>query len=150
MKTCKVCGQEKGPGAFIQGRGWCDPCIEAYTDECDRRQAAKSLIHRTRIQAREAYRGAHNAPGFFRHMPYTKDELVARLMSTLPEGYTAADACDGRKLHIDHIRPVSSFNLTGEVDAEFLACWALDNLQLLPAKDNLRKSNKWSPHAQAP
>ena len=100
---------------------------------------AFALIMRARGQASRAFRGAQNEPGFFRHMPYTQAEYVSHLLSTLPDGYTEADACDGRKLHIDHIRPVSSFNLTGNVDDEFLACWALDNLQLLPAAENLAK-----------
>lgn len=33
--------------------------------------------------------------------------------------------------HIDHIRPISSFNFTCETDPEFLECWSLDNLQPL-------------------
>jgi len=110
----------------------------------DRRSTdfAYNLTRRARSQANQALRGGSNSPGFFRHMPYTKDEFVAHLVSTLPEGYTEADICDGSKLHIDHIRPVSSFNLTGEIDDEFLKCWALENLQLLPAAENIAKGNR--------
>jgi len=43
--------------------------------------------------------------------------------------------------HIDHIRPISSFNTQQIGDAEFMKCWALDNLQPLWEADNIRKSN---------
>lgn len=107
---------------------------------------AYALTRRIRNRAYFVLRGSE-APGFFRHMPYTKDEFVAHLLSTLPEGYVESDACDGKKLHIDHIRPMSSFNLTGEIDDEFLTCWSLDNLQLIPAEENLKKGNSldWQP-----
>ena len=44
--------------------------------------------------------------------------------------------------HIDHIRPISSFNFESCNDPEFKECWALENLQPLWAKENLSKSNK--------
>jgi len=45
-------------------------------------------------------------------------------------------------IHIDHIKPVSVFDLDDE--NEFLNCANYTNLQPLLAKDNLEKSNKWS------
>jgi hypothetical protein len=45
-------------------------------------------------------------------------------------------------IHIDHIKPVSRFNL--EDEEEFLKCCHYTNLQPLFAKDNLEKHNKWS------
>ena len=108
-----------------------------------RRQSDPSYSMHVNI-SRSVRRGLNgHVYGAFRHLPYTKEQLYARLITTLPPGYTEADIRDGRKLHIDHIRPVSSFNLTGEVDDEFLACWALDNLQLLPAAENLAKGASW-------
>ena len=40
------------------------------------------------------------------------------------------------------IIPKSAFNFETAEDADFKKCWALENLQPLWAKDNLRKSNK--------
>jgi len=100
-----------------------------------------ALVKRTRWMVRDCLRSG--ASGCFRNLPYTKDELVEHLLSTLPDGYTAEDALDGNKLHIDHIRPISSYNLTGEIDADFLDCWSLENLRLLPAAENISKGNKW-------
>lgn len=72
---------------------------------------------------------------------YTVNDLIKRLKKTIPEGYAWQDFLDG-KLHIDHIIPISAFNYSKPEHADFRRCWALSNLQLLPAKENLRKSNK--------
>jgi hypothetical protein len=45
-------------------------------------------------------------------------------------------------IHIDHIKPVSRFNLDDE--NEFLDCCNYTNLQPLLITDNLEKSNKWN------
>jgi hypothetical protein len=45
-------------------------------------------------------------------------------------------------IHIDHIKPVSKFNL--DDPDEFLDCCHYTNLQPLLAKDNLEKNNKWT------
>ena len=45
-------------------------------------------------------------------------------------------------IHIDHIKPISVFNLDDE--EEFLDCCHYTNLQPLLAVDNLEKHNKWN------
>jgi hypothetical protein len=44
------------------------------------------------------------------------------------------------KWHIDHIKPVCSFNFNSREDEDFKKCWALENLRPLWAKENLKKS----------
>jgi hypothetical protein len=46
--------------------------------------------------------------------------------------------------HIDHIRPLSSFHFSGPNDPAIREAWALSNLQPMWARDNIRKSNRWS------
>jgi len=46
------------------------------------------------------------------------------------------------KVHIDHIKPVTAFNLDDE--NEFLDCCNYTNMQPLLAQDNLSKNNKWT------
>ena len=72
---------------------------------------------------------------------YALSDLIKHLKKTIPNGYDWQDFLDGR-LHIDHIVPKSVFNYTKANQFDFERCWALDNLQLLPAKTNLEKSNK--------
>ena len=45
-------------------------------------------------------------------------------------------------IHLDHIKPVSKFNLNDH--EEFLQCCNYTNFQPLLSEDNLSKSDKWS------
>jgi len=72
---------------------------------------------------------------------YTLTKLIKHLKKTMPENYSWNDYLDG-KLHIDHIIPISAFNFDKPEHTDFKRCWALSNLQLLPAKENLIKHNK--------
>jgi len=74
---------------------------------------------------------------------YTLEDLIKRLKKTMPEGYTWQDYMEGR-LHIDHCIPISVFNFTKPEHPDFQRCWALSNLQLLPARENIIKRNKLS------
>jgi hypothetical protein len=51
------------------------------------------------------------------------------------------------KIHIDHIRPISSFNLLDE--NELKKAFHYTNCQPLWAKDNLKKKDKWNPETLA-
>lgn len=83
--------------------------------------------------------------GMWRFLPYSAEELIARLKQTLPEGYSFEAYLKGETdLHIDHIRPISSWPLEFRQTIESIpVIWALDNLQLLPAAKNMSKHAKW-------
>ena len=72
---------------------------------------------------------------------YTLENLIRRLKETMPLGYTWEDFLKGR-LHIDHKIPISVFNFTRPEHIDFRRCWALENLRLLPAKENRIKKDK--------
>lgn len=72
---------------------------------------------------------------------YKLNDLIKRLKNTMPKDYCWQDFMEGR-LHIDHIIPKSAFNYTNTEHIDFKRCWSLDNLRLLPAKENLIKHNK--------
>jgi len=44
--------------------------------------------------------------------------------------------------HVDHKLPITSFDIQGMGDEEFMRCWCLDNLQPMWGEENIRKSNK--------
>jgi 5-methylcytosine-specific restriction endonuclease McrA len=81
----------------------------------------------------------------FKILGYTRMELIAHLQSTMPIGCSWEDYLKG-KLHIDHIIPVSHFNYQSHTDDDFKKCWALSNLQLLTAEENLKKGDKIIPN----
>jgi len=69
---------------------------------------------------------------------YSTSELRTHLEKQFTNGMTWDIFLTGR-IHIDHIKPVSSFNITSESCDDFRACWALSNLRPLWATDNLKK-----------
>lgn len=77
--------------------------------------------------------------GFSKYLSYTKDELYNHLLSTKPDDIEAKDC------HIDHIKPICSFDpnkICFPDSQEFKECFALSNLRLLTPNDNLIKSYK--------
>jgi hypothetical protein len=70
---------------------------------------------------------------------YTLEDLIKHLEKQFKDGMNWDNY---GKWHIDHIRPISSFNFNSYDDPEFKKCWALENLQPLWAEDNIRKHNK--------
>ena len=78
---------------------------------------------------------------------YTLEQLKSRLTKTMPKGYFWNDYLDGR-LHVDHKIPIKVFNFEKISDDDFQSCWALGNLQLLPAAKNISKGSKIVKHFQ--
>jgi len=79
------------------------------------------------------------------HLGYRISALVKALGKDLKEreGHTRKlrDALN-EGYHIDHVRPLSSFNVIADdgVDwDEFQKCWAIGNLTAIPAEENLAK-----------
>jgi 5-methylcytosine-specific restriction endonuclease McrA len=72
---------------------------------------------------------------------YSSDILFNHLKKTVPIGYTWDDFLSG-ELHLDHIIPRSAFNFKSQYDIDFKRCWALENLRLLPAKENMAKGSR--------
>ena len=72
---------------------------------------------------------------------YSLTQLINRLKRTMPDGYSWDNVMNGN-LHIDHIIPISAFDYSTPYDEDFLRCWALSNLRLLPAEENMSKGAK--------
>lgn len=71
---------------------------------------------------------------------YTVDELKAHLESKFKEGMTWDNYGDW---HIDHIRPISSFQNIEIGNHDFKLCWSLENLQPLWRYENQSKGSYW-------
>lgn len=69
-------------------------------------------------------------------------QLERHLKKTMPLKHDwQKDFIETPNLHIDHIIPKSKFKFKKYTDEGFQRCWALLNLQLLPAQENMSKSN---------
>ncbi len=99
---------------------------------------ASLLRHRMSAEMRYCLKKGKNGKTWESLVGYTLDDLHRRLTKTMPEGYTWTDF---NKLHIDHIIPITAFNIEDENSLDFHRCWNLKNLRLLPAKENLMKHN---------
>jgi len=71
---------------------------------------------------------------------YTLQELIPHLENLFKPDMSWENM---GKWHIDHIRPISSFDFNSYNDPEFKQCWALKNLQPLWASENLSKGAKF-------
>lgn len=70
---------------------------------------------------------------------FTLQDLITHIEKQFKEGMNWENY---GKWHIDHIRPISSFNFNSYEDEEFKECWDLKNLQPLWAEENFSKGNK--------
>lgn len=73
-------------------------------------------------------------------MGYSLVDLMCHLEEKFEDGMSWSNFGEW---HIDHIRPLASFNFTGTECREFKAAWALSNLQPLWALENMRKGSKY-------
>lgn len=78
--------------------------------------------------------------GFCKLVGCTMDELKAHIESKFQPGMSWSNyGLYG--WHIDHIRPISSFDLA--IESNIYEAWHYSNLQPLWATDNLKKSNRY-------
>jgi len=96
------------------------------------------LNARMRYRVRDCLRRGYKSGSWTTLVDYSVNQLKRRLRRTMPEGYSWDDFMDG-DLHIDHIIPLSAFPFTSDRELNFKKAWALKNLQLLPARDNMVK-----------
>lgn len=106
-----------------------------------------NLNQKMRVGIWQSIRQNKNGCKWENFVDYNIDQLRRRLKRTMPKGYTWQDFLAG-ELHIDHIIPKSMFNFRKPEHIDFKKCWALSNLQLLPAMENLKKCDKINKHFQ--
>lgn len=79
----------------------------------------------------------------YESLGWSASDLICHLERLFTPGMTI-DALLRGEIHIDHIRPICSFNYKSMDDQEFKQCWSLSNLQPLWAKENHSKGGKWN------
>lgn len=103
-----------------------------------RKNPMKVLCQRMRGGIWASLRKGKNGRSWEKLVGYSRAELKSHLERLFTEGMTWEKFMSG-KIHIDHIRPISSFSFVTAESSEFLKCWSLKNLQPLWAADNIRK-----------
>jgi len=120
--------------------------VNAWYRQRLRKDPRFALIKRVKNLLRTClnrYGGPKQGRTFEDILPYNEEDLIERLKNTIPEGYVWEDCLAGNgKLHIDHIVPIKAHNFKTQYDLDFKNCWALSNLRLYPAKDNMKKGAK--------
>ena len=101
------------------------------------RSTPKGCIEdRVRRMVNHALQGKVKSGNTFDVLGYTPEDLVAHIERQFVDGMS----WENRHLwHIDHKRPLASFQYSSSEDPDFKKAWCLDNLQPLWAADNLSK-----------
>jgi hypothetical protein len=76
---------------------------------------------------------------YFEVLKYSPEELISHLETQFKDGMSWDNYGEW---HVDHIIPITSFNIQEIGDEEFMKCWSLNNLQPMWGEENIRKSNK--------
>ena len=103
------------------------------------------LVNNISNQIRKAFKAKNNRKDnrTFSALGYTPDELWRHLESQFTDGMSWENM--GKNgWHIDHIRPIASFNFDSTEHPEFKECWALENLQPMWEKENISKNSWWN------
>lgn len=82
--------------------------------------------------------GNKNGAEWGKLVGYTLEELMGHLEAAFSPGMTWENR-GSKGWHIDHIKPIASFSFTSPNDVAFRECWAIENLQPLWWRDNLKK-----------
>ena len=142
------CGCARKTGEIVRSKKVRD---RAEADRLKRWAMEPGFVLRARVKARVRSclkdKKAQKTQSVMDCLAFTIDELETHLRTTIPTGYTWTDYLSG-VLHLDHKKPLSSFSFTSTDDPGFKEAWALSNLQLLTADDNLRKHRRtdWTPN----
>jgi hypothetical protein len=125
--TCRECG---GSSICIHDKrkNNCKECnFQLYLINIQRNQLRR-ILNLTKEQIK-------NKPSI-EYLGCSIEDFINHIEAQFKDGMTWDN------IHLDHIKPVSKFNLDDE--EEFLDCCNYKNFQPLLAKDNLEKSNKFT------
>jgi hypothetical protein len=119
--------------------------VNQYARDYERKRRAEDPKYRLGVRTRTAVwqmlkeRNVNKTNKTFALLGYSLEELMAHLEKQFTEGMTWDNYGEW---HVDHIRPMTSFNFETTDDPEFKECWSLDNLRPLWEFDNLSKGTK--------
>ncbi len=155
IKKCAKCGSKQPISHFAKHStssdrhaSYCNNCRNALGAKRRKTNLSYKLRHHihARIIKYEYKRGipVGLVTSLERYLNYSMFQLKKHLSQDLKEreGITLREAFE-RGYHLDHIRPLSRFNIIDIGDIEFRSCWAITNLSMISAAENLAKGAKF-------
>lgn len=159
FKKCSKCGQLKLSSQFPAHSGtsdgkaaYCNQCKGEKNKELRTENEGFRLKHHIATRVLKQIPKANQPSGLTvnleTYLGYKIVQLKGALNSELGarEGISLKEAFE-KGYHLDHIKPLSSFHPTVPGDDEFKACWAIDNLRMISAQENLAKGATYDPIA---
>jgi len=160
IKKCSRCGEMKGRESFFNQATTldhlstiCTVCCRVVDLEQERNNPKLRFRRNVNSSIRSSLKRYHNCESSnfgFKLFDYSVQELSEYLEAQFNmhddhpiHGKMSWD--NSGKWHLDHIRPVSSFDITGPESEGFTECWAMDNLRPLWAEENMSKSDRYDP-----
>ena len=117
----------------------------SYCNKWRRKKYKEDVGYKIRTVLRNRFKQAFKNGKFVDSQGCTMDELKIYLQSQFQDGMNWGNyGCQEGQWSIDHIYPLSKFDLTKE--SERMKAFHYSNLQPLWHRDNLRKSNKIVKH----
>jgi ribosomal protein S27AE len=99
------------------------------------------IIYRMR-SIRGALKIGGGSRNLFAELGYSFGELREHMERKFSPGMTWEKFAAG-EIHLDHERPVASFDWRNDFERSLSECWALSNLQPLWSTENFKKGAKW-------
>lgn len=147
-KEKKLAAEEKKRIAEDMAMTWCECHVLLYYRREKARQKHKrkyandatyAIYHRIKLWMHKHLGDRLPSRKWSKHLGYTPEQLRAHIERQFTRGMGWSNKGEW---HIDHIVPVSSFTITSIESPDFIACFGLQNLRPVWAKENLRKSDR--------
>jgi len=129
---------------------WCERDPERYKRVVKKRNDKilstpfGRLNNAMRVAVGRSLNGHKNGASWLKLVGYS----IAELKSHIEGQFKPGMSWDNYGLygwHVDHIRPIASFEFSGKNCKQFKDCWALENLQPMWAKENRGKGANFEP-----
>lgn len=130
MKTCSTCKELKESSSFYKDKRTKERCKQCRIKNLEKCKQLRSRLY-------QALKNHYKSGSAIKDLGCTVDFLKKHIELQFQDGMSWDNYSEW---HIDHIKPISTFDLTDRV--ELLKSCNYTNLQPLWKKDNLSKGNK--------
>jgi hypothetical protein len=135
QSVCKTCKNKKLTEYYKS-----NPSKRVYNKELQLKRYQKNKVtFNFSRRMRKSLNGIKESKSWETLVNYSLEDLKLHLEKQFTNGMSWENYGEW---HIDHILPISSFNIQDYNDEYFQKCWSLENLQPMWAVENIKKSNK--------